>query len=472
MRIYFDKAAVIKFKNYSVISMALVIFGFISPNPMLTATGILLVPVLTLLLWRMGEPPALLFAVSYQWLQVFSAVLEANLNGVVIGTDNLVPGMEKAAWLGFIGIFCVALGMRLGLGSEKLLTDQHGFEGWIEQTSRRKLLLAFVAAEVLFYITNLVSDFIPSFRQIATTLGSLRLIPLFLILWGAVRYQNLRSIALLVLVYEFIRGMGGYFFSFKGILFLTIVIYLSRSDYRQRVITPFMLIILSFFLSFGFAWQVVKGEYRVFLNQGTGMQVKLVGPIERIDFLLGRFADVTISDITLGAESSISRLAQLEYFGRCADMIPQYIPYQHGRLWGEALSHVITPRILFPNKSATDDSARTNEFTGIRVAGIEQGTSIGIGYFAESYVDFGPFFMFIPLLLMGMFWGWCYRWFVRISPIPLVGLAASATFIVGNAILIESSNIKLLGGGIMTVLIFTPILHYFTNPFWRFLCRK
>ena len=51
-------------------------------------------------------------------------------------------------------------------------------------------------------------------------------------------------------------------------------------------------------------------------------------------------------------------------------------------------------------------------YTGSRVAGTEEGTSIGIGYMAESYIDFGPIYMFVPILLLGVFYGLIYRYFI------------------------------------------------------------
>ncbi len=70
------------------------------------------------------------------------------------------------------------------------------------------------------------------------------------------------------------------------------------------------------------------------------------------------------------------------------------------------------PRFLFPDKPVLDDSERTRTYTGMNVAGMEQGTSIGIGYIGESYVDFGPVKMFAPIFLLGLLYGLIYRFFV------------------------------------------------------------
>src|SRR5690606_14122846 len=95
------------------------LLGLMTANPWLTAAAILLLPVFMALLWRQGETPVLLFAVSYQWLQVTSKVFHANVFGVSIGelakysaTDGSV---ERAVWVGLLGLVVLAVGMRLGM---------------------------------------------------------------------------------------------------------------------------------------------------------------------------------------------------------------------------------------------------------------------------------------------------------------------------------------------------------------------
>jgi hypothetical protein len=58
-------------------------------------------------------------------------------------------------------------------------------------------------------------------------------------------------------------------------------------------------------------------------------------------------------------------------------------------MWS-ALKHLVTPRVLFPDKGIlASDSEFVRKYTGIPVAGADQNTSIAFGYAAESYIDFG-----------------------------------------------------------------------------------
>jgi hypothetical protein len=129
----------------------------------------------------------------------------------------------------------------------------------------------------------------------------------------------------------------------------------------------------------------------------------------------------------------------------------------------------VTPRALFPDKPEINDSDRTNAFCGVRVSGADEGTSISIGYAGESYIDFGPVLMFAPILLLGMFWGWGYRWLSSCSPERPLAIAAGVVFVMSGALLFESSNIKVLGGGITALIAWTLLLRLGGRRMGRFL---
>ena len=80
-----------------------------------------------------------------------------------------------------------------------------------------------------------------------------------------------------------------------------------------------------------------------------------------------------------------------------------------------ALRHIVTPRILFPDKGlVASDSEMVRKYSGVFVASTEEGTSIAFGYAAESYVDFGLPWMFVPSILFGIVMGLAYRAVFRV----------------------------------------------------------
>src|SRR5690606_38780665 len=47
------------------------------------------------------------------------------------------------------------------------------------------------------------------------------------------------------------------------------------------------------------------------------------------------------------------------------------------------------------------------------------------GYVTESYIDFGPFFMFVPLFLFGLVVGWVYSYIITRTYNQLLGYACA-----------------------------------------------
>ena len=135
------------------------------------------------------------------------------------------------------------------------------------------------------------------------------------------------------------------------------------------------------------------------------------------------------------------------------------------KLWLGALKHVFMPRILFPNKPILNDSERTRLFTGLGVAGAKQGTSISIGYIGESYIDFGKWLMAVPIFLLGWLYGWIYSFFVSRDSSHLVGFAIATAILLFSAILIESSNIKIVGGIGTSLIAFALLQAFWQNRF-------
>src|SRR5436305_7852019 len=80
-----------------------------------------------------------------------------------------------------------------------------------------------------------------------------------------------------------------------------------------------------------------------------------------------------------------------------------------------ALTHVLTPRILVPDKADVEsDSLQVRRFSGIYVAGPEQNTTISFGYPIQSYIDYGIPMMFLPIFLYACFMGMAYRLLLRV----------------------------------------------------------
>jgi len=447
------------------------LLSLVSPNPGPTLLGALLLPVLFKLLWRVGEPPALLFAVGFQWLQVFSPVLTANFGGEVMGSDPAVPQLGNAAYLGLIAMFFLALGMRFGRGGRPLDPSRAAIHE-VQQLGVKALLFAYVLTQGVDAIVGAIGLAAPGLYQPLLPLQLLRWVVVFVILRAGFQEKRFRKLAIFVVLFEIFLGMLGFFASFKFVLFLAIVVSLSMTVNPRRLLRPRVLMIGVVVILMSSAWQSIKTDYRGFLNQGTSTQAVLVSPEARIEFLIDRVESLSWADLQQGLQSGAERTGYLEFFARSMSMVPDRIPYQYGELWGEVFIRVLMPRLFFPDKTAVDDSDRTNKFSGLRVATAAEGASIGLGYVAESYIDFGPALMFVPIFLLGIFWGWCYRLLVTTGRYRLLGFGMATSFILGNAMLFESSNIKIVGGGIIALIVGGAFLKYGSVRAWKFLTRR
>jgi hypothetical protein len=111
------------------------------------------------------------------------------------------------------------------------------------------------------------------------------------------------------------------------------------------------------------------------------------------------------------------------------------------------------PRLLFPDKRAINDSELTVHYTGLNLAGAEEGTSISMGFMAEAYIDFGPLGMFFPIFALGLVLGGLYRWLVRRPGPEAVFGSAIAIVALMKAQFLETSILKLLPSLVLAMIV-------------------
>jgi len=447
------------------LSCLALVYSLSSANPGLTLFGLALIPIFFKLLFLPGEPPVLLFALAYQWLQVFIPIFSANLVGLNLKNDGEPPNLDIATLLSLLTLFFLALGMyvarqrKLRKRVAQIKIDAYGF-------SVKRLLIAYILANLLDVGIKALELQAPGLYQPLLPLSLFRWTIVFIILWAAQFNKRLQYFAAGVFLFEILSGLFGFFSSFKNIIFIAIIVTAMNSQDTRRFFQfkTVLLVALTVFLAT--FWQAVKIDYRFFLNKGTRTQTVLVSPMEQVEFLFDKVSDLTLNDLSQGLASGAERIGYVNFFARVTKIVPAHIPYQNGSLWGEAITHIFTPRLFFPKKPAIDDSERVNAFSGIVVAGAEQGTSVSLGYATESYIDFGPIFMFIPVFALGFFWSWSYSMLANSGKYPLLALSFATSYILSGAILFESSNIKLLGGAVTSLLVGWFILNYFSSRIW------
>ena len=103
------------------------------------------------------------------------------------------------------------------------------------------------------------------------------------------------------------------------------------------------------------------------------------------------------------------------------------------------------------------------------MSGAEAGTSISLGYMAESYIDFGSIGMFAPILLLGLLYGFIYRFFLQ-GPLIFLGFSMATAILVFGAYNLETSNIKLVGGNLAALIVVGLFSRLVAPSIWRWLC--
>jgi hypothetical protein len=124
------------------------------------------------------------------------------------------------------------------------------------------------------------------------------------------------------------------------------------------------------------------------------------------------------------------------------------------------LHHVFSPRVFFPTKAELqNDSDMVRKYSGVWVAGDQTGTSIAFGYAAESYIDFGIPWMFVPMVVFGFLMGLAYQFLsAKIRHDELRAGLLVVIFWIG-LYLFERSWVKTLGvSGTMFVYLAVPAL--------------
>jgi hypothetical protein len=200
------------------------------------------------------------------------------------------------------------------------------------------------------------------------------------------------------------------------------------------------------------AWVAVKKEYRDFVSGGGRTQTLVVGRAERLEKLYELVSGLDGKELSEAARSLGDRLGYVNFFAAVLKRVPRVLPHENGVLWWDSVTRPFMPRMFFPEKTNIEDSQRTQYYTGLKVAGKAEGTSISIGYMGESYIDFGKVGMMIPIFALGLLLGTVYRWMLTQQySSKAVGMGMATATLYG-ASLLETSVTKLLGGLIVAIL--------------------
>jgi hypothetical protein len=406
------------------ICLALAFVGLFTANGIITSTAIMVVPILGLLLWREGEAPVLLFGCAFQWLQATAAIFYCNHFGMTLDAAYGSNVLDVATWLSIVAVLVLAVGIRLGY-IRGGTSQRAALESDAAKMDIGKIGILYGVSVVLAGVLSAMAWRLPSVTQPLLAIAALKWAVVFLLCYTVLHQRRGYGVLLTCIGVEFAMGLFGIFSNFKDVFFVLVVAAMS---------SPLAL---------------------------KGRRLAATVTCFVVLFVLG--VSITWDNFTDGMDALVMRVSYVNLFALTLENVPARVPYENGELWKESVVRVFTPRFLFPDKAATDDSERTRTYTGLNVAGSEAGTSIGIGYVGESYIDFGPAGMFIPIFLLGLLYGAINRFFITRVRYKLLGSAFAVSILIFSAYEIETSNIKLVGGVIAAALVSVVIYKAFAR---------
>jgi hypothetical protein len=422
--------------------LVVVILSLGYQNGPYTALCLLTMFVIISFTWRINMPGILPFAFLMQWVQVISYVIWMNVSDKPI--DYLSKSVPYALIAACIGLFCMAAAITLVVRKLPTYTDKD-FQDFAAKVNERKILTLYIVSTLFLSSVGFVFGNTSGLAQILVTVASLKWI--FFMWYGYVAWVNKKNkiILLVILLYEFSVGLYSYFSSFKEVLFYTILVsltfvkYITFRQFISFVLMGFLLIAIFF------TWTVIKGSYREFLNKGSRQQVIEVSQSEAYSKITDNIKNLTWQNYQKATGAALYRIQYVFHLARVMDRIPAVIPHENGHVWWENITFVLTPRILYPDKPYYEATVKTNKYTGFKYAGLQKGTAYSLGYFADSYVDFGYVGMLFPLVMLALFIGLIFRSFYNMINLNLFFRFAVINVTLYNFISFEADGLFLFG---------------------------
>ncbi|HRN78736.1 MAG TPA: hypothetical protein PKY29_01350 [Ferruginibacter sp.] len=442
-------------QNFLVLFMLFQLFFF---NGVYLFFGAIVFGMILINLQRPYKPSVFSLLFVFHFIQISAGIWLSNYLGFDINYRS--PNTGLAIILSYIGLMVLMIPV-IYYNNRVPNFSMADLKRYAAKLNIKKVFIAYILA---FFITNAMSVLAFSFLALTQVILSLVKVKWFLfVLFGflAILRKNMLRVFIACCVGEFLAGFFSFFSEFKDVVFYAscILITLISTIRLRDIMITIIGIILAAYL--GIFWTSIKDEYRAFLNQGSKSQTVQVSEEEAFNKLLdlvqqGR--DEYKDDPTA---NFLDRLQYTYHFAKTIERVPANIPFQYGDNWGETMSYALTPRMLNPDKPIFEATVKTRKYTGLAYAGHRQGASFSLGYFADSYIDFGMFGMFIPLLILGLFYGRTYYYFVRKSSPNILFNYAVVCAIFMEFIAYEVDSTKLVGRLFATLLTFFLLQIFF-----------
>jgi hypothetical protein len=389
-------------------------------------------------------PPVLALAMTYQWMQVTIGIFYSVLTG------EELEAMYETDWqrmmlIGLVWVTCLTVAIFYGI----VLTRRRIVpppDAPVRAVSTKVLYIAYVASLLLTGVVQELAWQYPMFTQAILAITFTHLGLLFVLTRRFTRPRfHWERLAVLMAI-EVAVGFTGYFAGFREPIVMGAIAILEVFDRRDMRHWAFAGVLALVLAASSLVWMSVRGQ----LRQEIDDELISNSRVERFDRARTLSTGLLMqapSDYTEAATRLIDRLWAIKYPAMALERVPTYVPYTNGDMMWDAVTHLVTPRFLYPDKAELiSDSELVRKYAGANVAGAESNTSIAFGYAAESYVDFGMPWMFVPAIVYGLLIGVAFQ--IWLSVIQHRELAVGVTTVMFwlALYLFERSWAKTLGG--------------------------
>jgi len=434
-----------------------------SSQPLLLAFGFVTLLLIYKLFWRPGQPKAIFFGLLLFWLSIIVKLFYADINNFSFEELSISPHILQTAYIAMLSLVVFSAGIFLMTSNTRevriaALPDVNDYD-------TKKVILVYLGSIALKSALGSLGAI--GLGEVAKALITLRSGFIFVLLYIYYKKNANLSLPLVITGIEVFLSFFSYFSSFKDIL----ISFLVAFTFFKIELKGKQLFFLVFFaagsLYLLLIWQAVKSDYRRYLSGGERSQAVVVDRDDALNRFYSLAKESKINDPELWYES-IDRLSYIEFFSEATDNVPATISFENGALWKNNINHVLVPRFLNPNKKVIYDSEMVNRYATRKVAGADVGVSFSLGFLAESYIDYGYIFMFIPVFLLGIFMGWIYRFIINTSINYMWGCA----FVTPLWVYFNCNGMpgaKILGWMIMYCLVFFLVNRYIVKHIDNFL---
>ena len=428
------------------------------------------------LLWFRAGVPIFVFCILYQSVFVVTGYLYWKLFDSYPGMRYL-GDLELATWYSMFGFLALSLG--IWAAAHGCVSRKNYGNNDYDITRLFWIVLALFSVNWIVEISGVGLRLVAfNVAQILHHTLMIRYMILYLLLLTVIRRREHFGLGLIAFGYVLLPELISSMTKFKDLFFLFVIVLLSQwrpgarkqsEISRNRWILTIVFSLSIFLVVVGVVWSgAMKHSWRTALTSGavSGSPMQKIGAY-------GEHAARSIETFEFGqgVTELASRLSSgLAYFSHVLRVVPDHIDHEGGALSGSAVQHILTPRFLFPEKpDLGGDSWLVRKYARLNVSGDESGTSVGMGYMAEFYIDFGFPGMLVPLILYGLLLGGMYRALKSLSPSNSLFSALVSGMFLLHFLSYEGNFAKLLGGVVQNFVILSILLIFFGQKVHLFL---